>query len=138
MTNQITVSFIQQSETTTAAVIRDHSVLIDRPRSKNGTDLGPMGGELLLAALGGCFMSNLLAAVRARNADVTGIRATVVGSLAEAPTRFSAIDLRIEAACPDPALLHKLVTIAERGCLVAATLRPAVELTFTVAAEASQ
>ena len=34
---------------------RDHTVTIDRPREKEGTDAGPMGGELLLLALGGCY-----------------------------------------------------------------------------------
>ena len=41
-------------------------VLIDRPQEKGGADRGPMGGELFLASIGGCFMSNLLAATSAR------------------------------------------------------------------------
>lgn len=133
MAAQVTVNLNQQSATTTAATIRQHAVLIDRPVTKEGTDEGPMGGELLLAGLGGCFMSNLLAAVRARQAPVSNIRATVTGTLVEAPTRFSAIELTIDADCADRDLLEKLVTIAERGCLVAQTLKQAVALTVTVA-----
>jgi organic hydroperoxide reductase OsmC/OhrA len=33
-----------------------------------------MGGELFLAAVGGCFMSNLLAAINARESDVSDVR----------------------------------------------------------------
>lgn len=44
-----------------------------------------MGGELLLVALGGCFLSNLLAAIRAREAPIQEVRVVVEGTLAEAP-----------------------------------------------------
>ena len=47
-----------------------------------------MGGELFLAAVGGCFMSNLLAAIRARNAEVSNVRTEVVAELADSPARF--------------------------------------------------
>ena len=131
MAGTITVTLTQQSSTTAQATMRDHQVLIDRPVAKEGTDLGPMGGELLLAALGGCFMSNLLAAVRARNLDITNIEATVTGTLADAPSRFSAIAMEVSAQNTAPELLAKLVTIAERACLVANTLRVAVDLRIT-------
>jgi putative redox protein len=95
MPGQITVNLNQQSPTVSLATIRQHTLLVDRPAAKEGTDEGPMGGELLLAGLGGCFMSNLLAAVRARQAPVSNIQATVTGTLVEAPTRFSAIELKL-------------------------------------------
>ena len=41
---------------------RDHALIMDRPEAKGGQNKGPMGGEALLLGLGGCFMSNLLAA----------------------------------------------------------------------------
>ena len=56
----ISVNLNQVNDATTEAHIRTHDVLIDRPESKGGNDQGAMGGELLLAALGGCFNSNLL------------------------------------------------------------------------------
>ena len=55
----------QTSPTTSETTIRGHRVTIDRPIEKGGTDAGPMGGELFLASVGGCFMSTLLAAIRA-------------------------------------------------------------------------
>ena len=59
-------------------------VLIDRPQEKGGADRGPMGGELFLASIGGCFMSNLLAAINARKADISEVRTEVTGKIAEA------------------------------------------------------
>lgn len=119
----------QVGHATTEAGIRHHKVLIDRPEAKGGDDKGPMGGELLLAALGGCFMSNLLAAIRARQADISNVYTEVIGTLGENPARFTAIDMAVSADGADAALLAKLVTIAERACITANTLRDAVTLT---------
>lgn len=125
---QMTIQLGQVSSTTTEAVVRAHRVLIDRPVDKNGTDLGPMGGELFLAAIGGCFMSNLLAAVSARRADVSDIRATVVGAITSAPASFSAVEVRVEAKgrADD---IERLAVIADRGCIMMNTLRGKLEVT---------
>ena len=128
----ISVSLDQQSATATLATIRQHQVIVDRPKAKEGTDQGPMGGELLLAGLGGCFMSNLFAAIRARDLPIDQVKTLVVGTLAESPSRFVSIELQVSARCDDIALLAKVVTIAERGCLVANTLRAAVDLKITI------
>jgi len=87
-----------------------------------------MGGELFLAAVGGCFMSNLLAAIRAREAEISDVRLEVVGALADSPARFSGLQLRITANCGDPELLERLVEIADRGCIMMNTLRGTVEV----------
>ena len=93
----MTIQLEQISSTTTEAIVRAHRVLIDRPVDKGGTNLGPMGGELFLAAIGGCFMSNLLAAIKARNSDVSKVRTTVTGMIEAAPARFSAVEVHLEA-----------------------------------------
>jgi putative redox protein len=49
----------QVSESTSEASLRDHDLLIDRPKDKGGADRGPLGGELFLASIGGCFMSDV-------------------------------------------------------------------------------
>jgi putative redox protein len=87
-----------------------------------------MGGELLLAALGGCFMSNLIAAAVARAAKVEGLAVVVRGSLAAAPPRFASIEMEVRGRASDPGALDKLVTIAERACIVHNTLSPAVPI----------
>ncbi|WP_260291588.1 OsmC family protein [Sedimenticola hydrogenitrophicus] len=110
---------------------RDHSHIMDRPEAKGGQNKGPMGGETLLMGLGGCFMSNLLAAAKARNVEIDNARASVAGELADSPARYTDIHMTITAQCSAPAELKKLVTIAERGCIVANTLAKAVNLTIS-------
>ena len=109
---------------------RGHAVVIDRPLDKGGTDLGFLGGELLLASEGGCFLSNLVAAAKAREITLDRVNVTVRGTQADAPPRFSAIALEVEIAS-DAAddEIAKLLRIAERGCIVSNTLRQGTELT---------
>jgi putative redox protein len=123
MANEIKIQLRQVSTSTSEAIIRDHRVLIDRPASKGGADMGPMGGELFLAALGGCFMSNLLAANKAREAGISDIRTEVIGTLAEAPARFAAVELHVTAESGNREMLEQLVEIADRGCIMMNTLR---------------
>jgi putative redox protein len=128
----IQVQVDQVGPTTSEGRARTHTVLIDRPIAKEGEDRGAMGGELLLVSLGGCFMSNLLAAIKGRNAAVSNVRIAIDGALESAPPRFSAILMRIEADYEDRDLMEKLVTISERGCIVANTLKSAVTLTIEI------
>lgn len=122
----------QTSDSTSEASIRQHRVLIDRPEAKGGADAGPMGGELFLASLGGCFMSNLLAAAKARNVKFAGLRTEVTGELASAPDRFAAIDVVVSAENADPGVLTKVVEIADRGCIMMNTLRDKLAIRIRV------
>ncbi|AFZ66236.1 OsmC family protein [Deinococcus peraridilitoris] len=131
---QIQVQIHQVGVATAEGVARTHHVLIDRPTEKGGEDRGMMGGEYLLVALGGCFMSNLLAAIRAREAEIHDVRLEVTGTLASAPSRFTEIEVVVGARCADPALLEKLVEMADRACICTNTLRPAVIPTFRISA----
>ena len=132
MPNTIAVELTQIGASTTEAQIRQHKILVDRPEPKGGADQGPMGGEIFLAAVGGCFMSNLLAAIKARGAAISRARVEVVGTLAEAPTRYQAVELRVSAAGDNRELLEKLVDIADRGCIMTNTLRATVNLSMNV------
>ena len=124
---QMTIQLGQVSRTTTEAMVRAHRVLIDRPVDKGGTDLGPMGGELFLAAIGGCFMSNLLAAIRARNSDVSDVRTMVIGTIESTPARFSAVEVHIEAKGSSEEI-ERLVEIADRGCIMMNSLRGKLDM----------
>ncbi|RPI49058.1 MAG: OsmC family peroxiredoxin, partial [Acidobacteria bacterium] len=95
---------------------------------KGGHDRGPLGGEYLLVSLGGCFLSSLLAAVRAREADVSNVRVSVTGTIGGVPERFESMAVRVRAQYSDEDLMRKLIAIAERGCLVTNTLKDAVVL----------
>src|SRR5271169_6424277 len=101
MAGEMTIQLLQVSGSTTEATMRTHRVLIDRPTEKGGADAGPMGGEFFLASIGGCFMSNLLAAIRARDLEITGVRTEVIATLADSPTRFESVELRVTADTPD-------------------------------------
>jgi putative redox protein len=92
-----------------------------------------MGGELFLASIGGCFMSNLLAAIRARGAEVADVQTEVTASLEGAPACFSSIELRVFGECKDSELFEKLVEIAGRGCIMVNTLRGKLDLRITIA-----
>jgi putative redox protein len=132
MAASVSVSLKQTSESASQGEIRGHRVVCDRPEAKGGGDQGPMGGELLLAGQAGCFMSNLLAAAKAREVQLTDAVVEVTGTMGEAPPRFIAIDLAVSAKGVERELLQKLATIAERGCLVANTLKEALPLTVTI------
>ena len=126
------VTVRQTGPTTGEGFVRGHTVLIDRPQSKGGADRGPMGGELILLGLGGCFMSNLLAAIRERDAAVSDVELTVSAHAEGAPARFASFEIRVSAKYGDPALMQKLVTIAERGCISSNTLKPCSPISVTV------
>ena len=119
----------QLDHTSSRGRARDHSLVMDRPEAKGGQNKGPMGGEALLLGLGGCFMSNLLAAAKAREVEISDARAQIAAELSDSPMRYTAIHMRVTADCQPAQELEKLVTIAERGCIAANTLRHALELT---------
>lgn len=118
----------QLDHTASLADARGHRLTIDRPEAKGGQNKGPMGGEAMLMGLGGCFMSNLLAAAIARDIELHNARAEIEGDLDDAPPRYTAIRMRVSANCEPAAELAKLVLIADRGCITANTLRAAVDL----------
>ena len=132
MAQQVKAIVKQVSDSASQGTVRNHTSYCDRPEAKGGGNKGPMGGELFLVGLGGCFMSNLLAAVQAREADVSDLAIEIVATLEEAPPHFSAVRLNISGNYQDRELMKKLVTIAERGCIVANTIKSAVKLTFDV------
>lgn len=126
----------QVSPTTSEATVRGHKIAVDRPVEKGGANIGPMGGELFLASVGGCFMSNLLAAIRGRNAAVSGVQTEVIATVADAPARFTGIELSVTADYADAEEFAHLVEIAERGCIMVNTLKGKIDLQVRIAAKA--
>jgi putative redox protein len=133
MARVITVEVEQTGSSTSKGTARTHAVTIDRPVEKGGADAGPLGGELLLLSLGGCFMSTLLAAINTRAAPVSHVRVHVSASIGGTPERFESMHLRVTADYADADLMRKLIDIAERGCLVTNTLRDALVLSVELA-----
>jgi len=132
MANEVKVVLRQVSASATEAVMGKHQVVIDRPMPKGGSDLGPMGGELFLAAIGGCFMSNLLAAIRAREAEISNVTAEVTGRIVDSPARFIAVEVSVAAGDGKHELLEHLVKIADRGCIMMNTLRDKLDVAVRI------
>jgi putative redox protein len=132
MPRTVTVEIVQVGTSTSQASARSHTLLVDRPVEKGGENRGPLGGELLLISLGGCFVSTLLAAVRTREADVSDVRVSVAGTIGGVPERFESMALRVSAKYRDEDLMRKLVSMAERGCLVTNTLKDAVVISVEI------
>jgi putative redox protein len=125
MAQTLTVHLEQTGAATAAARARSHTVIVDRPVAKGGDDRGPLGGEYLLIALGGCFLSNLLAAIRGREAAVANVRIIVNGTMEAAPDHFAAFTMSVSADHQDADSVRKLISIAARACAVTNTLRKA-------------
>ena len=128
MSRTVSVEIEQIGPSTGSASARSHTVFVDRPVEKGGSDRGALGGEYLLISLGGCFLSTLLAAVRTREADVSNVRVSVMGTVGGVPERFESMALRVSAKYSDEDLMQKLIAMAERGCLVTNTLKDAVRI----------
>ena len=130
MAQTLRVQLEATGPSTTRATARLHTVLVDRPVAKGGEDRGPLGGEYLLVALGGCFMSNLLAAIRARDAAISNVRADVIATMDGPPDRFTDFTVTISAERNDPDEVLKLIEVAARACAVTNTLSKAAAVSF--------
>jgi len=130
--NQLRIQLRQLSNSTSEATVGAHRLLVDRPTEKGGADLGPMGGQLFLASVGGCFMSNLLAAIKARDAEISDVRTEVIGTIADSPARFSSVELYVTAESASPELLERLVDVADRGCIMMNTLRGKLDVRIRI------
>jgi putative redox protein len=134
MAAQIKAVVRQVSGSTSEASARQHKSYVDRPEAKGGTDRGPMGGELMLMGIGGCFMSNLLAAAKADGMAVTDLAVDLAATMADdAPSRFTDIALVVSGGCADRDALGRIVAAAEKNCISVNTVRGAVRLTVTLA-----
>jgi putative redox protein len=131
MKDIVQVSLDQEGASASRARARDHDLVMDRPSAKGGENKGPMGGDVLLMGLGGCFMSNLLAAAQARDMAFEAVHLDISGTLETAPSRFSAISIGVRGSGMAPETVQKMVTIAERACIVANTLKPGVNVSIT-------
>ena len=126
---------ISQIEGSTAARTRilKHELVTDRPAEKGGGNQGPMGGELLVASLGGCFMSNLIAAFQGRGIEAKGLSVRVSGTLDGTPPRFQKMTMAVKSNGIGRDQMEKMVLIAERGCIVANTLKQFMDVEISIA-----
>jgi organic hydroperoxide reductase OsmC/OhrA len=108
-----------------------HSLVADRPVGlAGGTGLGFNGGELLAAALGGCFWNDLHYAAETFGAAIKVQAVNVDITLDGAPPRVTAarIVARLVADSPDAA--RQIFAAASAGSTIANSIRPAIPVTF--------
>jgi putative redox protein len=134
MSSEMKIQIRQVSATTSEATMGRHQVLVDRPTAKGGSDMGPMGGQLFLAGIGGCFMSTLLAAVRAGQAEISCIRTEVTGIVSDTPARFTSVELYVVADSARQDQLERLVEIADQTCIMMNTLRGKLDIRVRIGA----
>ncbi|KJK43528.1 hypothetical protein UK23_32920 [Lentzea aerocolonigenes] len=129
---EIIVTLQHAGDTVTTGQARSHSVVVDRPEEKGGNDKGPMGGELLLLALGGCFLSTFLGMLKAdgHSLDRELVSLNVTGVLTPAPTRFTEIIVEVTAPEELKGELAKPFLKAERGCIVHNSIKDAIAVAF--------
>lgn len=129
---EINVTLQHAGGTVTTGQARSHSVVIDRPEDKGGNDKGPMGGELLLLSLGGCFLSTFLGFVKTDGhpLDEELVSLNVTGVLTPAPTRFTEVTVEVTAPAELEGELSKQFLKAERGCIVHNSIKDAIKVVF--------
>jgi putative redox protein len=131
---QVTTTISQIEDSTASRTrIRGHELVTDRPTEKGGGNQGPMGGELFVASLGGCFMSNLIAAFQAREIEAKGLSVTISGSLEGTPPRFQKMAMAVKGHGIERDQMEKMVLVAERGCIVANTLKQFMDVEISIA-----
>ena len=77
-----------------------HTVMIDRSEQAGGSGIGFNGGEMLLLAIGGCYLNDLYREAAKRNMDVKSVQVIVKGDWGGEPPRAQDVSfsVRVEAA----------------------------------------
>ena len=77
-------------------------------------------------------MSNLIAAFQGRKLEAKELSITVKGRLEGTPPRFQKMAMEVRGNATDRDQMEKMVTIAERGCIVANTLKQFMDVEISV------
>jgi len=62
------------------ADVREFSFVIDNPEKRGGTNRGPRPTEILLASLGGCFITTLSRIAERMRIEISKLEMTLTGS----------------------------------------------------------
>ena len=88
---------------------------------------------MILMGIGGCFMSNLLAAVAANQLNISDLSVDISATLEESPPKFSAIELTVHSAFSDREALQNMVVKAEAACIAINTTRDTTHVSVKMA-----
>src|ERR1017187_8330797 len=80
-----------------------HTVMIDRSENAGGMGIGFNGGEMLLLAIGGCYVNDIYREATKRNIDVKDVRVVVEGDWGGEPVRAQNVSfsVRVEASATE-------------------------------------
>ena len=108
-----------------------YSVLTDRPATAGGRGLGFNGGQLLYAAIAGCYSNDLYREAASLGLDLTRVAVTVDGDFPKRGEPSTHISVDIEVAGDAPATrLRELVQLVDTIAEIPNSIRgaTAVEL----------
>jgi len=120
----------------TVSRARGHEVVADGPLWRHGTDDGPAPGELLLSAVGACFVNHLARYMQLKRSPVHGITARVTGRFRMAGEREVFDTFTFEVTVRAPAAVRpvaeKAFKVAKAECtlLVVLDVRKEFSLAF--------
>ena len=128
--SKVTVTLHQAGETSSKLSVGQHSITIDRPLEKGGHNEGPMGGQVLLMSVAGCFASTLYAAGDGRGLKIEDLQIEVHGVLSDdIPKRFEKLVFEVvKVNCDDLKVFEKLLKVAEKGCIAVNTIKAGMEV----------
>jgi uncharacterized OsmC-like protein len=116
--------------------VRDHSIIIDEPVEKGGTDKGMSPVELLLSSIAACMTITLSVYSEAMGVAVRGIEIRVEGDLNTAGMKGSArvrpgfqrirMDIAVDTD-EDPEVFQQVVDLALLRCPVEDSVKKGVE-----------
>ncbi len=117
------------------ATIRDFTVSIDNPKESGGEDTGPKPTELLLASLGGCFIVDFVQFAEKMRMGLKGVSLSISGLRERGQNpRFKEIGVSIHPDLEgvDYKKIGRLISLAEKYCTVANTLKNGTRVSFSV------
>lgn len=131
-TEIIRVDSIWLGDKKSKASIRDFTLIIDNPKERGGTNLGPRPTETLLAALGGCFIIALSRIGERMRISLSDLQLELRGRINQESHSVEKINIsvRITADQNDQRRLERLVQIAREYCTVSKTLEAPTNITI--------
>lgn len=107
------------------------TLLTDRPAAGGGRGLGFSGGQLLYAAIAGCYSNDLYREAAALGIDVTRVAITVDGDFPKRgePSTPITVDLEVEGNAPEDRL-RELVELVDRIAEIPNSIRGTTPVTL--------
>jgi len=85
-----------------------HTLVVDRPKEVGGLGIGFSGGEMMLLAIGGCYLNDLYREAAKRNVPVKSVQVSVEGDWGGDPVRAQNVSfsVRVEASATKEEILN--------------------------------